>query len=143
MSGRWADVLKREFVKEYIVLTAFQKHSHQLKSFEQYGFTAIQNTSFFTDAVQMGLSVRTRQALVDEGISVADDLHEWEDDEWDQFASNCKRPPQIVDPNNDNMLINQAPFLVPVKSLKRFKESSRIAHFNKAVVRPLSWGGST
>ena len=84
-------------------------------------FTAIQNTSFFTDAVQMGLLVRTRQTLVNEGISVADDLHELEDDEWDQFSGNCKRPPQIVDPNNAKLLINQSPFLVPVKSLKRLK----------------------
>ena len=38
MSGRRADVLKKEFVKEYIVLTTFQKHSHQLKKFEKYGF---------------------------------------------------------------------------------------------------------
>ena len=72
-------------------------------------FTIIQNTSFFTDAFQMGFSVRTRQTLVNEGISVADDLHEWEDEEWDQFASNCKQPPQIFDPNNAKLLINQAP----------------------------------
>ena len=101
-------------------------------------FTAIQNTLFFTDAVKMGLSVRTRQALVNEGISMADDLHEWEDDEWDQFASNYKQQTQIVDPNNANLLINQSPFLVPVKYLKRLKEASRIAHFYKAVGRPLS-----
>ena len=101
-------------------------------------FTAIQNTSFFTDAVQMGLSVQTRQALVNEGISVADDLHEWEDDEWDQFAYNCKQPPQIFDPNNANLFINQSPFLVPVKYLKRLKEASRIARFYKAVGLSLS-----
>ena len=101
-------------------------------------FTAIQNTLFFTDAVKMGLSVRTRQALVNEGISMADDLHEWEDDEWDQFASNYKQQTQIVDPNNANLLINQSPFLVPVKYLKRLKEASRIARFYKAVGRPLS-----
>ena len=101
-------------------------------------FTAIQNKSFFTDAVQMGLSVQTRQALVNEWISMADDLHEWEDDEWDQFSSNCKWPPQIVDPNNSNLLINQAPFLVPIKYLKILKEASRIARFYKAFGRPLS-----
>ena len=101
-------------------------------------FTAIQNTSFFTDAVQMGPSLRTRQALVNEGISVADDLHEWEDEEWDQFASNCNQPPQIFDPNNDNLLINQAPFLVPVEYLNILKEASRIARFCEVVGRPLS-----
>ena len=101
-------------------------------------FTAIQNTSFFTDAVQMGLLVRTRQTLVNEGISVADDLQKFEDDEWDQFSGNCKRPPKIVEPNNSNLLINQVPFLVPVKSLKRLKEALRIARFYKAVGRPLS-----
>ena len=101
-------------------------------------FTAIQNTSFFTDAVQMGLLVRTRQALANEVISVADDLHEWEDDKWDQFASNFKRPPHIFDPNNANLLINQSPFLVPLKYLKILKEASRIARFYEVVGRPLS-----
>ena len=69
---------------------------------------------------------------------MADDLHEWEDDKWDQFASNFKRPPHIFDPNNANLLINQPPFLVTVKYLKRLKEASRIARFYKAVGRPLS-----
>ena len=101
-------------------------------------FTAIQNTSFFTDAFQMGLLVRTRQTLVNEGIRVADDLHELEDNEWDQFSGNCKRPPKIVEPNNSNLLINQAPFLVPIKYLKILKEASRIARFYKAFGRPLS-----
>ena len=31
-------------------------------------FTATQNTAFFTEANQVGISARTRQALEDEGI---------------------------------------------------------------------------
>ena len=60
-------------------------------------FTATQITAFFTEATQMGLSARTRQALEDEGIKTVAYIYEWEYDEWDQFTQNCKRPPQIVD----------------------------------------------
>ena len=45
--------------------------------------TATQNTAFFTEDIQMGLSTRMRQALEDEGISTVTDLHEWEDGERD------------------------------------------------------------
>ena len=47
------------------------------------------------------------------------------------LQSNCKRPPQkIVDPNNANPVDQSSPpFLVPVKSLKRLKDTSRIARF--------------
>ena len=69
-------------------------------------FTDTQITDFFTEANQMGISARTNQALEDEGISTVADLHEWEDDEWDKFTHNCKLPPQIVDPNNAQALIN-------------------------------------
>ena len=82
-------------------------------------FTDTQITAFFAEATQMGLSARTRQALEDEVISRVADLHEWKEDEWDQFNQNCKRPPQIVNPKNAQDLINQPTFEVLVKSLKR------------------------
>ena len=49
-------------------------------------FTDTQNTTFFTEATQIGFSVCTRQALKDEGVSLVAGLHELEDYEWDQFT---------------------------------------------------------
>ena len=79
-------------------------------------FTSTKINVFFTEATHMGLSACTRQALDDEGISAVTELHEWEDDEWDQFTQNCKRRSQIFDPTNDQDLINQHALKVPVKS---------------------------
>ena len=56
-------------------------------------FTDTQNTTFFTEATQIGFSVCTRQALKDEGVSLVAGLHELEDYEWDQFTQSWKRPP--------------------------------------------------
>ena len=101
-------------------------------------FTATQITAFFTESTQMEIFAHTRQALEDEGISIVSYLHEWKDSEWDQFTQNRKRPPQIVNPNNYQALINQPAFKVPVKSLKRLKEVSRITCFYGDVGRNLS-----
>ena len=87
--------------------------------------TLLQNTSFFTEAAQMGITALTRAQLVVEDVSNADDLSYWEDEDWDQFSSSCRRPGQILDANNN--LINQAPFIIPVRSLKRLKEDSIVA----------------
>ena len=75
----------------------------------------------------MGLTVLTHAQLVVEGVTNANDLSDWEDDDWDQFSSSCRRPGQILDANNN--LINQAPFILPVRSLKRLKEASNIARY--------------
>ena len=49
-------------------------------------FNYTQITAFFTEANQMGLSARIHQVQYNEGISTLANLHEWEDDEWDQFT---------------------------------------------------------
>ena len=90
-------------------------------------FTATRITAFFTEANHTGLYARTHQALENEGISAVAKIHEWEDVEWDPFNQNRTRPPQIVDPNNAQDLINQPKFKVTVKSLKSLKEASCIA----------------
>ena len=61
-------------------------------------YTAAQQTAFFTTPTQMRLSVRTRTQLEIEGITDVADLSEWTDDQWDDFATNCRRPGQIPDP---------------------------------------------
>ena len=83
--------------------------------------TAPQTTAFFDEGLQMGLSNRTCLQLRVEGVEYLLDLGEFYDSNWDQFASNCKRPNQIPDPANAGALIYQHPFSVLVCSLRRLK----------------------
>ena len=50
--------------------------------------TAPQTTAFFENAGQMGLSNRTRLQLQLEGISMLEDLAEWDSEQWGDFNSN-------------------------------------------------------
>ena len=98
-------------------------------------FTVNQTTAFFENAAQMGLSNRTREQLQAEGIDDVIDIKEWDEDDWDQFASNCKSPPRIPDPANPANLIYQQPFAVSVKSLKRLKLASALVRFYVSIDR--------
>ena len=106
--------------------------------------TALQTTAFFENASQMGLSNRTRTgSLQVEGIVDVADMAEWEDDDWDCWYENAKKPPKIQDPAAGAAvgdLINQVPFPVPVKSLKRLKLTSRLIRYYNATDRPLTAG---
>ena len=82
--------------------------------------------SFFRDADQMWLSARTQAQLAGEGITDLDDLADFDNKEaWAKIVENCKRPPKIVDPNNDNQLVAQEPFQLPAKSLMRLKVAAK------------------
>ena len=95
--------------------------------------TAAQTTSFFEDVKQMGLSNRTRvDSLQAEGILTASDLYDWEDDGWDKWWSNCKKPDRIQDPADVaavEALINHVPFSILVRSLKRLKIPLCVVHY--------------
>ena len=81
-------------------------------------FTNQQQTAFFENDDQMGLLNATRVYLQSEGITHPRDLIDFVKKEaWDQVQENCKRPPQIPDPNNPGGLLNQAAFRLPSKSL--------------------------
>ena len=96
--------------------------------------TVNQITSFFEDADQMGLEARTRTSSLNvEGITTIDDLGEWDDDDWDQWASNCKRPGSTRDPNNAALLIATVPYTLSVKSLKRLKLASKLVRYYESV----------
>ena len=87
----------------------------------------------------MGLKHRTRVSSLDvEGIENVDDLADWDDKDWDQWASNCKKPDRIQDPNNAANLIAQVPFPLSVKSLKRLKIPSKLIRYYKLVSVPLT-----
>ena len=90
--------------------------------------------AFFEDVAQMELSNRTRFYLLNyEGITLVDDLAKWEDDDWYQNISNCKKPDRIPDPINAAQLIHQVPFPLLVNPLKRLKISSRIVSSYESV----------
>ena len=60
-------------------------------------FTLLQQTAFFEDNDQMGLSNRTRVFLQNEGIQHPRDLADFAKDEhWSQIIENCKRPPRSL-----------------------------------------------
>ena len=99
-------------------------------------FTVAQTTAFLEEAAQMGLSHRTRVQLQVDGVNDTSDLAEWTDDDWDQFATNCKRPDRI--PDAAGVLIHQAPFVIPVRSLRRLKVASHIARYYEATSRTMS-----
>ena len=97
-------------------------------------FTAAQQVFFFEDADQMGLSNMTcTLSLIIEGIAVVDDLADWDDDDWDQWNSNWKKPERVQDTNNAANLISQVPFKVSVKSLKCLKISSKLIRYYDSV----------
>jgi hypothetical protein len=101
--------------------------------------TAGQITSFFEDADQMGLKNRTRiDSLVPEGITTVDELKEWDDDDWDQWASNFKRPDKTADPLNPALLIATVPYSLSVKSLKRLKTASKLVKYYDSVSIPVT-----
>ena len=96
-------------------------------------FTLLQQTAFFEDNDQMGLSNRTRVFLQNEGIQHPRDLADFAKDEhWSQIIENCKRPPQIPDPAPGaaaGAMINQSPFRLPSKSLLRLKVAALVVEY--------------
>ena len=101
--------------------------------------TNAQTTAFLTEQAQMGLSARTRVFLQSEGIDGPDDLKDFTTKEaWYQVIENCKRPPQIPDPNNAGQLINDAPYRIGAKSLMRLKVAAVAVTYYEKVDRPLT-----
>ena len=102
-------------------------------------FTDAQQFSFFEDADQMGLSNRNRNlSLILEGITEVDDLAVWDDDDWDQWNYNYKKPDRVQDTNNAANFNAQVPFKVSVKSLKLLKIASKLIRYYDSVSTVLS-----
>ena len=97
-------------------------------------FTAAQQFSFFEYSDQMGLSIITRTLyLIIEGIAAFDDLTGWDDGDWDQWNSNCKKSERVQDPNNAANIIAQVLFKVSFKSLKCPKIASKLIGYYDSV----------
>ena len=96
--------------------------------------TGAQITAFFEHADQIGLTNRTRVSyLLAERIDTIDDLGEWDDDDWDQWASNCKHPDKTQDPNDATLLLATVSYSLSVKSLKRLKLASKLVRYYESV----------
>ena len=103
-------------------------------------FTVAQTTAFFESAGQIGLSNRTRVQLQTEGVTTVEDLGEFTDDDWDTIPSNMKKPPRIADPANPGQMIDQEPFVLGARSLKRLKVAAQAVRYYEQVDRALIAG---
>ena len=78
----------------------------------------------------MSLAARTRaNSLVVEGITTVNDLADWDDDDWDYWSLNCKKPDQNQDSDNSAVLVDQVPFALSFKSLQRLKIASTLIRY--------------
>ena len=105
--------------------------------------TVAQTTSFFRDNANMGITARTLQAISNEGITDVEDLEDFHNDDLDHMVENFKRPPQIIDPAPVAPaiagLINQAPFQLAAKSLKRLKVAASAVRYYRSIGRDLTF----
>ena len=87
----------------------------------------------------MGLSARTQDQLVGEGITDLNNLTDFDNKEaWARIVENCKRLSKIADPNNANQLVSQEPFQLPAKSLMRIKLDAKAVKYFNSIDRPLT-----
>ena len=91
--------------------------------------TGAQTTVFFKNAGQMGLSNQTHLQLQLEGTTMMGDMAEWDTDQWDDFATDCRRPVMVPGAADPAILVYQLTFLVPVCSLKRLKTASKMVKY--------------
>ena len=101
--------------------------------------TGAQITAFFENADQMGLSNRTRVYLQGQGIDSPDDLADFvKKSAWDQLLENCKRPPQIQNNAVPPVLVNDAAYQFPAKSLLRMKVAALAVQYYSRTGRALT-----
>ena len=104
-------------------------------------FTAQQLTAFFEAADQMAIPAATRAHLQTEGISSADDLSEFKDEDLKQISENLRRPGRIPDPAPNappGAMIQQPPFVLGAKSLTRLTAAANLVRYYETVARPLT-----
>ena len=111
-----------------------QFRSKSFQSTSTTVLTAAQQVSFFEDAWDPSGQHRIIVYSLDvEGIENVDDLADRDDNNWDQWDSNFKKPDRIQDTNNAANLITQVPFPLYVKYLKRLKIESKLIQYYKSV----------
>ena len=102
-------------------------------------FTNNQITAFFEANDQMAIPAATRPGLDMEGISDVTDLEDFTEDDLKQVAQNLRKPAgMMADPNNPNVQIPQAPYVLGAKSLKRLKIAAIAVSYYSMINRPLT-----
>ena len=77
-----------------------------------------------------GLSNKNRTiSLIIEGIAAVDNLADWDENYWDQWNSNGKKPDRVQDHNNSSNIIAQVPFKISVKSLNNLNIFSKLIRY--------------
>jgi len=94
--------------------------------------------AFFTANDQMAIPTRTCEQLVTEGITLVDDLAEFEDSDFKEVAYNLSHPPVIPNEALPPVLVPQQPFILGAKSLHRLKVAAKAVRYCHAVGRSTS-----
>ena len=103
--------------------------------------TVPRRRTFFTDVCGLSLECYTALGTL-EGITMPSEIHEFKNKDWDQVASNLRRPPeQYVNPVAPALVgvwARQAPFPLSAMSLKKLKAASEAARYYRSVSRTLT-----
>jgi hypothetical protein len=108
--------------------------------------TAVRRRTFFTDVCGLSMACYTALGTL-EGITMPSEIHEFKNKDWDQVASNLRRPPeQFVPPIPAaagapavaGIWARQAPFPLSAMSLKKLKASSEAARYYRSIDRTLT-----
>ena len=97
-----------------------------------------QTTNFFENADQMAIPNRTVLQLATEGITMVEDLSEFDPEDFAQIADNLRKPPSIPDIANPGQLVRQEPFVLGAKSLKRLKVAAKAVRYYEMIGRVLT-----
>jgi hypothetical protein len=98
--------------------------------------SAANTTTFFEDAVHMGIPHATVIQLQEEGIVIVDDIADFDKDTIEQLAANLRRPAgHVPDPNQDGATIPTPSFVFGAKSQTRLMTAAKLARYYKTVAR--------
>ena len=98
----------------------------------------IETDFFFRYATQMGLSTPVQAALQLEGIIEADDLFDFDDDQWKMVVSNLKNPESTVSvarPNSPPVPIWGISYAIGARSLSWLKASIEAGRYYDSIGR--------
>ena len=98
-------------------------------------FNAAALTAFWEDNGAMALSNRTRVQLDNEGITIPEDLDEYDDEGMEKIFSNLAKPPKTALPNG--RLRETEPYRMTGKSKMRILGAAKLVKFYKTISRPL------
>jgi hypothetical protein len=107
--------------------------------------TVAQTATFFNDGGQMGIPLTTVAALQGEGISLVDDLGDFDKETIEQIAANLRRPAgRVPDPNAAvaaaGGTIPTPPFVFGAKSQQRLITATKLVRYYTTVGRGLTAG---